>query len=354
VTTHIDDLVARGEIGGRTVRILENGEVDCHEYPVAPLPDGFVRVRSDRTAVSPGTELTYVGRGATNPYLHRHWDPELRLFVEGAPSVEYPIAFGYRAAGVVVESRDARVRKGARVFGKWRHTEFTTLAADDAESQLLPDELSFDDAVDLAQMLPIAVNGVAFAEDRHVGSPVVVFGCGPIGLLTGQVARATGATKVLAVDRLPARLEIARAVGFEPVTPEGDVVARLKREHGSEAIAVAFECSGSPAALHEAIRTVRRRGTVVALGFYQGDAAGLRLGEEFHHNGVEIRSGQIGNLHPSFDLPSLRARAVELARTRKVVLGALPRTELPVEEARAGFEALRRPAEVLQVVFRYG
>jgi hypothetical protein len=30
---------------------------------------------------------------------------------------------------------------------------------------------------------------------------------------------------------------------------------------------------------------VRRRGTVVAVGFYQGDATGLRLGEEFHHNG---------------------------------------------------------------------
>ena len=30
-------LVARGEIGGRTVRILETGDVDCHEYPVGPL-----------------------------------------------------------------------------------------------------------------------------------------------------------------------------------------------------------------------------------------------------------------------------------------------------------------------------
>jgi Zn-dependent alcohol dehydrogenase len=354
LTRHIDELVARGEIGGRTVRILDSGDVDCHQYPIAPLTDGFVRVRSERTAISPGTELTYVGRGATNPYLRRRWDPELRLFVDGAPSVAYPIVFGYRAAGVVIESRDSRVRLGARVFGKWRHTEFTSLAASDANAQLLPEELSLDDAVDLAQMLPIAVNGVAFAEGRHDGAIAVVFGCGPVGLLTGQVARATGAAKVIGVDRLPARLEIARSVGLEPVTAEGDVAARLKREHGPEAIAVAFECSGSATALQEATRVVRRRGTVVALGFYQGDAAGLRLGEEFHHNGVEIRSGQIGNLHPSFDAPSVRARAVDLARTGQIVLGGLPRTELPVEEARTGFEALRRPAEVLQVVFRYG
>ena len=353
MTAHIDDLVARGEIGGRTVRILESGEVDCHTYPVAPLADGAVRVRSARTAISPGTELTFVGRAATNPYLRRRWDPELRLFVDGAPSVVYPIVFGYRAAGVVVESRTNRVGEGTRVFGKWRHTEFTTLSVAEAEAQLLPTELSFDDGVDLSQMLPIALNAVAFAEGRHTRGPTVVFGCGPVGLLVGQVAKATGATTVYAVDRLPARLEIARSLGLEPVGADTDVAARLKHELGAEAIEVAFECTGSPAALGDAVRVVRRRGTVVAVGFYQGDAAGLRLGEEFHHNGVEIRSGQIGNLHPSFDPQTLRAKSVELARSGQVVLGGLPRYELAVEEASAGFAALRRPAEVLQVVFRY-
>jgi NADPH:quinone reductase-like Zn-dependent oxidoreductase len=354
VTSHIEELIARGEIGGRTVRILETGEVDCHSYPVVPLTDGAVRVRSTRTAISPGTELTYVGRSPTNPFLHRRWDPALRLFVEGAPSVAYPIVFGYRAAGVVVESRTHRVREGSRLFGKWRHTEFTTLAAADAEAQLLPTELSFDDGVDLAQMLPIAINAVAYAEGRHGDGPAVVFGCGPIGLLVGQVAKATGAPAVYAVDRLTARLEIARSLGLKPVSTEGDVAARLKEDLGVEAVAVAFECTGSASALGQAVRVVRRRGTVVAVGFYQGDATGLRLGEEFHHNGVEIRSGQIGNLHPGFDAPTLRARSIELARTGQVVLGGLPRYELAVEEASAGFAAMRRPAEVLQVVFRYG
>jgi len=350
---HIDDLVAGGEIGGRTVRILETGEVDCYSYPVAPLSDGAVRVHSARTAISPGTELTYIGRSATNPYLHRRWDPELRLFVDGAPSVSYPIVFGYRAAGIVVESRSDRVTEGTRVFGTWRHTEFTALAASDALAQLLPTELSFDDGVDLAQMLPIAVNAVAFSEGRHAAGPAVVFGCGPVGLLVGQVAKATGAAIVYAVDRLPARLEIARSVGLEPVSVDGDVAARLKHDLGPDAIAVAFECSGNAAALGDAIRVVRRRGTVVAVGFYQGNASGLRLGEEFHHNGVEIRAGQIGNLHPSFDSRTLRARSLELALSGRVVLGGLPRLEVPVNDASRGFAALRRPAEVLQVVFSY-
>jgi threonine dehydrogenase-like Zn-dependent dehydrogenase len=78
---------------------------------------------------------------------------------------------------------------------------------------------------------------------------------------------------------------------------------------------------GSARALNEAIRAVRRRGTVVAVGFYQGEAAGLFLGDEFHHNGVEVRSGQIGNLHPRWEIGALRAFGLDLARRRAVVLG---------------------------------
>src|SRR5437868_2428303 len=118
-------------------------------------------------------------------------------------------------------------------------------SAAEAHAQLLADELSFDDGVDLAQMLPIAVNAVAFAEDRHVGGPTVVFGCGPIGLLVAQVARATGAGPVYAVDRVTQRLDIARWLGLEPIAAEGDVAAALKERLGVDAIAVAFECSGS-------------------------------------------------------------------------------------------------------------
>jgi threonine dehydrogenase-like Zn-dependent dehydrogenase len=355
VTSHIDELVARGEIGGRTVRILETGEVDCHTYPVAPLADGAVRVRSARTAISPGTELTYVGRSATNPYLHRRWDSDLRLFVDGSPSVAYPIVFGYRAAGVVVESRSDRVREGARLFGKWRHTEFTALAAADAEAQLLPSELSFDDGVDLAQMAPIGMNAIAYAGDELRGSPTVVFGAGPVGLIVAQLAAASGASAVHVVDRLMSRLEIARTCHLDTLlAADGvDVARELKLRLGAEDIAVSFECSGSTRALQEAIRAVRRRGRVVAVGFYQGEAAGLFLGEEFHHNGVEIRSAQIGNIHPAWSMPSLRARVIEFALGGGLSLGGLPRVTFPVEKAADAFAAMKKPDSLLQAALAY-
>lgn len=349
-----DRLAERGEIGGRTVRITESGAVECHVYPLGALAPGMVRVRTELSVISPGTEMTYIGRDASNPYLHKTWDPELRIFIPGTPTQDHPIVFGYRAAGTIVASSHVEMPPGTRVFGKWRHTEFTTLSLAEAQKQVLPDELSFEDGVDLAQMLPIAVNAVAFAEERHAGVPAVVFGCGPVGLILAQVARATGAATVYAVDRLAWRLAIAKSLGLVPIDATGeDVAQRLKRELGVDGIPVAFECSGSTRALGEAIRVVRRRGTVVAVGFYQGEAAGLFLGDEFHHNGVEVRSGQIGNLHPRWDIGGLRAFGIDLARRRAVILGGLPRVSLPVEEAAAAFESLARPADVLQVALSY-
>jgi threonine dehydrogenase-like Zn-dependent dehydrogenase len=351
----VDRAIARGEIGGRTVQIVETGAVEMTTYPVPSPAEGKVRVRTTRSAISPGTEMTFFGRDATNVYLTKTWDEELRLFVEGAPSLDYPIVFGYRSAGVVDESDDEALPVGTRLFGNWRHTEYTLLSADAARAQLIPDGLADDDAVDLAQMAPICLNAVAYAEGAHAGHPVVVLGAGPVGLITAQAVRATGGGPVFIVDRLGSRLAMAGDLGFEPVDASRlpDVAVELKGRLGSEAIPVVFECTGSTYALNEAIRLVRRRGSVVALGFYQGEGQGLRLGDEFHHNGVQVRCGQIGNLHPNWTWPTLRAAAVRMAMGGGLVLGGLPRLTLPVEQVAAGFDALKRPDEVLQVALSY-
>ena len=352
---HIEELIARGEIGGRTVRILESGEVDCHEYPVAQLAPAHVRVRTVRSAISPGTEMTYVGTGATNPFLKKRWDADLRIFVAGNPSVEYPIVFGYRAAGNVVESAGSAVPVGTRVYGKWRHTELVALPIDVAVDQRIPDGLSFDDGVDLGQMAPIGMNAIAYAGEELRGTPAVVFGAGPIGLIVAQLAAASGASAVHVVDRLASRVEIAKTCGLDTLhSPEGvDVARELKLRLGADVIAVVFECTGSTRALQEAIRTVRRRGRVVAVGFYQGEAAGLFLGDEFHHNGVEIRSAQIGNIHPDWSMATLRARVIELALGGSLALGGLPRVTLPVEKAAEAFAAMKKPDTVLQAALAY-
>jgi threonine dehydrogenase-like Zn-dependent dehydrogenase len=352
--TAADEQAARGEIGGRTVQIVRSGAVECATYEPGPLEEGDVRVRTVRSAISPGTEMTFYGKDASNVYLHRRWNEELRLFEKGEPSMEYPITFGYRASGEVVESRSADVAVGARVYGNWRHTELTSMPAERAIAQRLPDELTWDDGVDVGQMGPICVNAVAFAEAEHDGGPAVVFGAGPVGLIVAQIAAAEGA-KVIVVDRVPSRLAIAADLGLETIeaADEVDVAATLKRRLGAEAIAVAWECTGSTVALHEAIRVVRRQGLVLGVGFYQGEGRGLLLGDEFHHNGIRVVCAQIGNIHRTMSWPALRARTIELAASGAIVLGGLPRTTLPVERAADAFDALTRPAEVLQTALSY-
>jgi NADPH:quinone reductase-like Zn-dependent oxidoreductase len=351
----VEELRSRGEIGGRTVQIAADGSVECVVYEPAPLPQDAVRIRTVRSAVSPGTESTYLGRAASNVHLSKRWNAKLRIFEPGRPSVSHPIAFGYRAAGIVEETRSPAVPIGTRIWGNWRHTELVAMTATQAQEQRLPDDLDWDDGVDIGQMGPICVNAVAFGAGEQRDRPAVVFGAGPIGLITAQIVRTSGAARVIVVDRLAARLTVAERLGLEVLhAADGvDVAATLKRRFGAEGVPVAWECSGALPALNEAVRSVARRGTVVAVGFYQGGAAALLLGEEFHHNGVRIVCAQIGNPHGSLTRSDLQRRTLELARGGELVLGGLPRLTVPVERAASGFEALGRPDDVLQVGLDY-
>jgi 2-desacetyl-2-hydroxyethyl bacteriochlorophyllide A dehydrogenase len=101
------------------------------------------------------------------------------------------------------------------------------------------------------------------------GDSVAVLGLGPVGLCAVQVAVATGAAPVIAVDSVPARLEVARAFGAVPVhlTEESprDVVRDLT---GGRGVDVAVDAVGHPDALDLAIRLIRKAGTVSAIGVY--------------------------------------------------------------------------------------
>jgi threonine dehydrogenase-like Zn-dependent dehydrogenase len=307
-----------------------------------------------RSALSPGTEATFVGRAATNVPLTRRWNDELRLFEDGPSATSLPMSFGYRAAGVVVESAAPTVPVGARVWGNWRHTELVALPVGQAVSQVMPDGLDWDDGVDIGQMGPIAVNAAAFGAGEAGGRPAVVFGAGPIGLLTAQVIRASGAGPVVVVDRLAGRLRMAADLGLATLDGSAiDVAVTLKRRWGPDGVPVAWECSGAVPALAEAIRTVARKGLVVAVGFYQGGAEHLRLGDEFHHNGVRVVSAQIGNPFGSLTRRDLQEQTLDLALRGELVLGGLPRVVRHVTEVAAAFAALRRPNEVLQVALDY-
>ncbi|MDF1504027.1 L-threonine 3-dehydrogenase [Roseisolibacter sp. H3M3-2] len=98
------------------------------------------------------------------------------------------------------------------------------------------------------------------------GATVLVTGCGPIGCFAVGIARAAGASRVVASDVNPRRLELARRMGaHEAVHPSeaADVVARATGGYGVDLV---LEMSGVPSAIHQAFALVRVGGRVQMLG----------------------------------------------------------------------------------------
>ncbi|NUW41431.1 zinc-binding dehydrogenase [Nonomuraea rhodomycinica] len=339
----------------RVITFEGPGRVLVGSEPPAALEPGSIRVRTLYSGVSAGTELTAY-RG-TNPYLTRRWDVERRLFVDGRTHA-YPLTgWGYQEVGEVVEAApdvsDPPV--GSLVWGIWGHRAEAVVPAERLAGHVLPPSADPLTGV-FARVGAIALNAV-HAADVHLGDQLAVFGQGVIGLLATRLAVLSGA-RVVAADAIPARLELARAFGaVEAFDVRAGSVAELirKRVDGADA---AIELSGSHLGLHEAIRTVRRGGRVVAAGFYQGDATGLRLGEEFHHNQVQLVASQIGGvaswLAHRWDVERLQRTFMELVHRAEVGVLGLVSHVVPARDAAAAYELLdHRPADVLQLVFRF-
>jgi 2-desacetyl-2-hydroxyethyl bacteriochlorophyllide A dehydrogenase len=101
------------------------------------------------------------------------------------------------------------------------------------------------------------------------GGSVAVLGLGPVGLCAVQVARAAGAETVIAIDTVPARLEMARSFGATPVhLTEEDPRAAVKEATEKRGVDGVVDAVGHPEALELACRLARKAGTVSATGVY--------------------------------------------------------------------------------------
>ncbi len=132
----------------------------------------------------------------------------------------------------------------------------------------VPDSVSTDVALFAGDVMGTGYHAVEQSRVRP-GDSVAVLGLGPVGLCAVQVALAAGAGPVLAVDSVPARLEMARRFGATAVhlTEESprDVARQLTAGRGVDA---SIDAVGHPDALDLAIRLARKAGTVVAIGVY--------------------------------------------------------------------------------------
>lgn len=343
---------------GRVVVFESPRTVAVSEYPDSSIGRDDVRVETLYSGISAGTELTAY-RGS-NPYLSKRWEPERRLFVPGDVSLEYPVeGWGYEEVGRVAEVGPGAigVKEGDVVWGAWGHRSTHVMPAHEAASRRLDDKVEPINGV-FSQIGAIALNAVVDA-DIHVGETVAVFGQGVPGLIATQLARLNGA-RVVAVDRIAKRLELAKNVGADHVvdaTTESaaEVIKELTMGRGAD---VCIEFSGAYRALNEAVRSVAYNSRVVVSGFFQGEGAGLFLGEEFHHNRVRMICSQISGTSPSvdhrWDEQRLRSTVMAIQAEGRLAFEPLITHTFAVDEAADAFHLLDEHAdEAVQVVLRF-
>lgn len=161
---------------------------------------------------------------------------------------------------------DAHVCRRTRIIGVDRDGAFAEHIAMPASNVMKLDGI----ATEIGAIMDPMGNAVhTVLEGGNVpGSAVLVLGCGPIGCFAVGVARAAGASLVVASDFNPMRLELARKMGAHVTLNPGsdDVVARSRELTGGEGVDLVCEMSGHPAGHQTAFSAARLGGRVNFLG----------------------------------------------------------------------------------------
>ena len=329
------------------------------ERPLDPLASGMVRIRFGAGGIC-GSDMHYYRHARTGDFI-----------------VTSPLVLGHEIAGEVVEiagtapdvkvgdriavnpsrwcghckpCRENRLNLCENIFfmgsaSKTPHMQggfASYFDAVPAQCVKIPDHVTYQAAA-LAEPLAVCLHAVARAGDV-TGKRAVLFGAGPIGLLTMLAAQRAGIAETTVVDIAAAPLAFAKKLGATNVFDISGGEEALKTEATARPFDVAFEVSGTAAGLASAISTVRRGGVVVQVGNLPGgqipvpanavmakeiDLRGsFRFGTEFYTAVELIADGSIDVLslvtaqRPLAVAPDAVRLALDRSQSVKVVLTA--------------------------------
>ncbi|KIJ70059.1 hypothetical protein HYDPIDRAFT_142987 [Hydnomerulius pinastri MD-312] len=214
----------------------------------------------------------------------------------------------------------------------------------------LPPHLTLEDGA-MMEPLSVAVHAVSKLGSLKANQSVAVFGCGPVGILCMAVAKALGASRIIAIDIVPGRLEFAKSYAatdiFQPPTLLQDEtrIAYSKRssaamkeqlgisERGTTSIDLVVDASGAEVSIQTGLRIVKIGGTYVQVGMGPSDITidmSVVLCKELLMKG-SFRYG-----------PGDYPLAIALAASGKVDLKPLVSHRFPFNDARLAFETTRK------------
>lgn len=170
------------------------------------------------------------------------------------------------------------------------------------------------------------------------GATVAVIGCGGVGLMAVNGAAIAGAGRIIAIDRVPAKLELARRMGATDVLDAGSTedIVQAVTEMTAGGVHYSFEAIGLKSTTEQAFRMLRRGGTATIIGV-------AKVGTVFEIGAMELlmerklQGSYFGSNRPTIDMP----RYVDLYLQGRLHLDALVSRRLPLAQINEAFVELR-------------
>lgn len=328
--------------------------VEIREEPLPVPGPGEVRVATQLTGISPGTEML-IYRGLMPQGMET--DATLPAL---AGKLTYPLKYGYASVGVVeaVGEGVSSTWLGRTVFAfQPHHSHYVTPVRD---VHLVPEGIGPEDAI----FLPNMETAVNFLMDGRpmIGERVVVLGQGVVGLLTTALLALLPLENLIVVDRYERRLRMARDLGahiaLSADTP--DLVQRLQDVLGSPqdtgGADLVYEVSGVPEVLNLAISITGFAGRIVVGSWYGSKRAPLDLGGRFHRARLRIISSQVSTIAPEHMGRWDKQRRLEVAWhwVQRLRPSRLITHRFPLSQAPAAYALIaHHPEETIQVVLEY-
>jgi 2-desacetyl-2-hydroxyethyl bacteriochlorophyllide A dehydrogenase len=308
----------------------------------APRPaEGEVLVAVSLSAISAGTELLIYRGQAPEELAADAILPAL------AGDLRFPIRYGYAAVGRVAATGQgvADGWLGRRVFAF--HPHHSVFACKPAELLPIPDGIADEDAA----LLPNVETAVNLLLDGAplIGEKVAIFGQGIVGLLATALLAELPLARLLTADLHERRRELSRQLGagesLDPAAP--DFAGKIAD------CDLAYELSGSPAALGQAIAATGFGGRVVIGSWYGNKKVSLELGGTYHRSRIRILASQVSSLAPELSARWSKARRIEVAweSLRRLRPARLVSHRLPLAQAAEAYRLLdEKPEEALQIL----
>ena len=136
----------------------------------------------------------------------------------------------------------------------------------------VPDTLTDEQVLMCPDIMSTGFSGAERGRVR-IGDTVAVFAQGPIGLCATAGARLMGATRIIAVENVPARMSMSKKLGADDVVDftAVNVVEQIMRLTDGRGVDVAIEALGRQETFEAALRVLRPGGTLSSLGVYSGE-----------------------------------------------------------------------------------